>query len=138
MPPMPREARPQYDASGRLIGLEGDAETGQGNVLVTPGEAALGTGTLGVAVDIDAPAPLKALLERHLDVVRLGRMARDEVDEAEWSRLIDAAPAQARELLQTEGYYTARVVLQRQPRRTAGAPDRVRMTVQTGPRARVS
>jgi len=134
---MPREARPQYDAQGRLVGLE-SAPAGEGNVLVTPGEAALGTGTLGVAVDIEAPEALKALLERHLDVVRLGRLARDEVDEAEWSRLIDAAPAQARELLQTEGYFNARVVLQRQPRRTAGAPDRVRMTVQTGPRARIS
>jgi len=135
---MPREARPQYDAQGRLIGLESSPEATEGNVLVTPGEAALSTGTLGVAVDIEAPEPLKALLERHLDVVRLGRLARDEVDEAEWSRLIDAAPAQARELLTTEGYFNARVVLQRQPRRAAGAPDRVRMTVQTGPRARVS
>ncbi|MBI5716248.1 MAG: BamA/TamA family outer membrane protein [Burkholderiales bacterium] len=135
---LPREARPQYDAQGRLIGLEASPDAAQGNVLVTPGEAAIATGTLGVAVDIDAPAPLKALLERHLDVVRLGRLGREEVDEAEWSRLIDAAPAQARELLQTEGYFNARVVLQRQPRRTAGAPDRVRMTVQTGPRARIS
>lgn len=135
---MPREARPQYDAEGRLVGLEPGVQASEGNVLVTPGEAALGTGTLGVVVDIDAPEALKALLERHLDVVRLGRLARDEVDEAEWSRLIDAAPAQARELLQTEGYFNARVVLQRQPRRTAGVPDRVRMTVQPGPQARVS
>lgn len=140
VPALPREARPQYDAQGRLIGLEAGASApaAEGNVLITPGEAALGTGTLGVTVDIDAPADLKALLERHLDVVRLGRLTRDEVDEAEWSRLIDAAPAQARELLQTEGYFNARVVLQRQPRRTAGAADRVRMTVQPGPRTRVS
>ncbi|MCW5634778.1 MAG: BamA/TamA family outer membrane protein [Rubrivivax sp.] len=135
---MPREARPRYDAQGRLIGLEAPPASAEGNVLVTPGEAALATGTLGVAVEIDAPEDLRALLERHLDVIRLGRLAREEVDEAEWSRLIDAAPAQARELLQTEGYFNARVVLQRQPRRTAGAPDRVRMSVQTGPRARIS
>lgn len=137
-PAMPREARPQYDAAGRLVGLDPTAGAAEGNVLVTPGEAALGTGTLGVTVEIEAPEELRALLERHLDVVRLGRLARDEVDEAEWSRLIDAAPAQARELLQTEGYFNARVVLQRQPRRTAGAPDRVRLTVQPGPRARIS
>ncbi|MFO1295105.1 MAG: BamA/TamA family outer membrane protein [Rubrivivax sp.] len=107
-------------------------------MLVTPGEAAQGSATLGVVVDIEAPKPLKDLLERHLDVVRLGRLAREEVDEAEWSRLIDAAPAQARELLQTEGYFNARVVLQRQPRRTAGVPDHVRMVVTTGPRSRIS
>ncbi|MBL8289377.1 MAG: BamA/TamA family outer membrane protein [Rubrivivax sp.] len=139
-PALPREARPQYDAEGRLVGLEpgAAAAAAESHVLVTPGEAAQGSETLGVVVDIEAPKRLKELLERHLDVVRLGRMAREEVDEAEWSRLIDAAPAQARELLQTEGYFNARVVLQRQPRRTAGVPDHVRMAVDTGPRARIS
>jgi translocation and assembly module TamA len=141
---LPREARPQYDAQGRLIGLEPEPEgdrsrdAASANLLLTPGEAAQASGTLGVVVDIDAPTALKELLEKHLDVVRLGRLAREEVDEAEWSRLIDAAPAQARELLQTEGYFNSRVVLQRQPRRVAGAPDRVRMVVETGPRARIS
>ncbi len=140
---MPREATPQYDAEGRLIGLEApEAATATasapGNQLITAGEAANASATLGVAMEIDAPGALKALLERHLDVVRLGRLSRDEVDEAEWSRLIDAAPAQARELLQTEGYFNARVTLQRQPRRTTGAPDRVRLQVQPGPRARVA
>ena len=167
-PTLPREARPQYDADGRLVGLEAPesaappaspaspaasgsvagtspgpgpasgTDTGASNVLITAGEAAQATGTLGVVVEVVAAEVLKALLERHLDVVRLGRIARDEVDEAEWSRLIDAAPAQARELLQTEGYFNARVVLQRQPRRTAGTADRVRMTVEPGPRARIS
>jgi translocation and assembly module TamA len=136
---LPQEARPQYDAAGRLVALEPNAEAATaGNLLVTPGEAALAGGTLGVVVEIDAPPALKELLEKHLDVVRLGRMARDEVEEAEWSRLIDAAPAQARELLQTEGYFSARVVLQRQPRRTRGTADRVRLVVETGPRARIS
>jgi len=104
----------------------------------TAADATPAGGTLGVLVDIEAPQALKELLEKHLDVVRLGRLARDEVDEAEWSRLIDAAPAQARELLQTEGYFNARVVLQRQPRRTRGTAERVRMVVEPGPRARVS
>ncbi len=135
---LPREARPQYDTDGRLVGLEVTPSGTAGNVLLSAGEAAQAGGTLGVTVDVVAPTALKELLEKHLDVVRLGRMARDEVDEAEWSRLIDAAPAQARELLQTEGYFNARVVLQRQPRRTAGAADLVRMTVEPGPRARIS
>jgi translocation and assembly module TamA len=134
-PAAPREAEPRYDNAGRLIGLERPA----GNQLVTPGEAALATPTLGVAVEIvTAPPELKALLERHLDVVRLGRMARDEVDEPEWARLVDAAPAQVRELLQTEGHFSPRIDLERQPRRAAGEPDTVRLVVDPGPRARVA
>lgn len=94
--------------------------------------------TLGVQVEVVAPDELKALLERHLDVVRLGRIAREEVDDSEWARLIDAAPAQVRELLQTEGYFAASVALERQPRRAASEPDTVRLLVTAGPRARVT
>lgn len=132
--PMPREAQPRYDAAGRLVGLEPDA----GGMLITPGEAALASTTLGVQVEVVAPGNLKALLERHLDVVRLGRIARDEVEESEWARLIDAAPAQVRELLQTEGYFAAGVTLERQPRRSAGEPDIVLLRVEPGPQARVA
>ena len=136
--PTPDAAAP--DAEGAMLPSTSPASQA--------GQAAQASGTLGVVVDIEAPKVLQELLERHLDVVRLGRLAREEVDEAEWSRLIDAAPAQARELLQTEGYFNARVVLQRQPRRTDGTADgvtdrvrmveRVRMVVDTGPRARIS
>ena len=52
------------------------------------------TSTLGVSVEIVAPPPLQALLERHLDLVRLGAMTRVDIDDTEWSRLIDATPAQ--------------------------------------------
>jgi translocation and assembly module TamA len=94
--------------------------------------------SLGVRIDIEAPAELKALLERHLDVVRLGKLARDEVDDGEWSRLIDAAPVQVRELLQTEGYFSPLVSLERAPGRSAGQPDVVLLQVTPGPRTRVS
>ena len=95
-------------------------------------------GSLGVRIEIAAPSDLKALLERHLDLVRLGRIARDEVDDSEWSRLIDAAPAQVRQLLLTEGYVAPRVMLQREPGRSAGQPYVVLLTVEPGPRARTS
>lgn len=131
--PEPREATPQYDAAGRLVGLEPDA----GGMLITPGEAAVATPTLGVKVEIDAPPPLAALLERHLDIVRLGRITREEIDESEWARLVDAAPAQVKELLQTEGHFAPTISLERQPRRTAGEPDQVRLRVEPGPRAQV-
>ena len=85
----------------------------------------------GVRVDIDAPAELKALLERHLDLVRLGKIDRSEVDESEWLRLIDATPAQVKELLQTEGYFAPAVDLVREA-------DSVRLIVKPGQRARIS
>lgn len=98
--------------------------------------------TLGVDVTIDAPDDLRDLLEHHLDLVRLGRpggeVRRDDIDDTEWSRLIDAAPSQVRELLQTEGYFAPRVGIERAPRRAAGEPDRVRLSVDPGARAQVS
>jgi translocation and assembly module TamA len=97
-----------------------------------------GTRSLGVRIEIEAPPDLKALLERHLDLVRLGRIARDEVEDSEWSRLIDAAPTQVRELLLTEGFVAPLVTLQRQPGRAAGQPDMVLLQVDPGQRVRVS
>ncbi|MBA4177525.1 MAG: outer membrane protein assembly factor [Leptothrix sp. (in: Bacteria)] len=93
--------------------------------------------TLGVQVEIDAPGSLKALLERHLDLVRLGRIERSEVEDSEWARLTDAAPAQVRELLQTEGYFAPQVSVERTPGRGAGLADRVRLVVVPGQRVRV-
>jgi translocation and assembly module TamA len=95
------------------------------------------TAGTGVSISIDAPGELKALLERHLDLVRLGRLPRGEVDDSEWSRLINAAPAQTRELLQTEGYFSALVQIEREQAREVGQPERVRMRVTPGTRARV-
>ena len=43
------------------------------------------TPTLGVSVEIEAPDALKALLARHLDLVRLGGITRDDV--VDWSLL---------------------------------------------------
>ncbi len=88
----------------------------------------------GLRITIDAPDELKTLLERHLDVVRLGRMSRADVDDAEWARLTDAAPAQVRDLLQTEGYFAPRVTVQRNPDTT----NEVLVKIDPGQRARVS
>lgn len=105
--------------------------------LVTPQEYEQQSPTLGVQIEIDAPGELKALLERHLDLVRLGRIARDDVDDTEWARLIDASPAQVRQLLQTEGFFSPVVRIEREPGRAQGQPDRVRLHVEPGARARV-
>jgi len=90
-----------------------------------------------VLVEVVAPAPLKALLERHLDLVRLRTLARGEaIGDVELTRLIDAAPIQARELLETEGYFNAEVTVVREA--DAAAVAQVRLTVQPGPRTRVN
>lgn len=85
---------------------------------------------------VEAPDPLKALLANNLDLGRLTRLAGDEpVSETEIARLVGAAPAQARELLETEGYFDPVVSVKREP---GAAPARVVVSVQPGPRVRVS
>ncbi len=106
--------------------------------LVTPQEFEQQSPTLGVKIEIVAPQALKELLERHLDLVRLGRIERDDVDDTEWARLIDASPAQVRELLQTEGYFNPVVRIERTPGRGSGQADEVRLTVEPGVRAKVT
>jgi translocation and assembly module TamA len=88
-----------------------------------------------ILLQVDAPPALRTLLERHLDLARLAQMRDDEtLDETEWARLVAAAPAQVRELAQTEGYFEAQVRVERTP----GAPPRVRVIVQPGPQLRVA
>ena len=81
-----------------------------------PAAATAPAANVATVLDIEAPAPLRDLLQRHLDLARLAALsAEDAPDEAEWLRLVGAAPAQARELLQTEGYFAAGVQVQRDP-----------------------
>ena len=91
-----------------------------------------------VAIEVDAPERLRALLERHLDLVRLGRAAPADVDDTEWGRLIDATPAQVRELLQTEGYFAPEVTLQRSASADGTRTERVRLRVVPGEQVRVN
>jgi translocation and assembly module TamA len=97
-------------------------------------------------LDIDAPADLRRFLSRYLDLARFQTSPeRDGVSEGELNRLIAAAPAQARGLLETEGYFNAEVKAARLPTppapRPADAPPtlpRVKLTVAPGPRTRVA
>ncbi len=55
-------------------------------------------------------ADLAALLRRHLDLARYASLAEAErITRIELTRLMAAAPAQSRKLLETEGYFSARV-----------------------------
>jgi translocation and assembly module TamA len=122
-----------------LAALAGGCASLPGTEAERPSTAAAARhGPAAVQVEIQAPADLKARLERFLDLVRLGRVvSREDVDDTEWSRLIDATPAQVRSLLQTEGYFTPEIRLERVPATTAGQPDLVRLIVEPGPRVRV-
>lgn len=124
-PPSPNSAAPAATANEAFA-------------LVTPQEFEQQSPTLGVKIEIVAPPALKELLERHLDLVRLGRIERDDVDDTEWARLIDASPTQVRELLQTEGYFSPVVRIERTPGRGSGQADEVRLTIEPGVRAKVT
>lgn len=96
-------------------------------------------GTPVVTVVVNAPGPLKALLERHLDLSRLARLTRgDAVTDSELQRLVEAAPAQVRDLLKTEGYFKPEVQVQRTPPTAIGQPETVTVSVTPGPQARIA
>jgi translocation and assembly module TamA len=95
----------------------------------------------GWVLEVSAPPPLKELLERHLDLARLTTLAGGgELGAGELARLVEAAPAQARELLQTEGHFDAQATVRVEMPAEAGgtaAPLRVRVAVEPGPLTRV-
>jgi translocation and assembly module TamA len=83
-------------------------------------------------LEIDAPRALATLLRSYLDLARFQRAPQTEgITTAELQRLVAAAPAQARGLLETEGHFNAQVQASVEP----GEPPTVRIQVQPGPRA---
>lgn len=103
-----------------------------------PADPVAVAGPPALEIEFDAPAELRVLLERHLDLARLATVARGEkLGEGELSRLIDAAPAQVRELLQTEGYFEPEMQIHRRAAETPDAPPRLRLQLQPGPRTTV-
>jgi translocation and assembly module TamA len=85
---------------------------------------------------VEAPDALRVLLLAHLDLTRL-RTAPDTegIAGAELDRLVAAAPAQVRALLETEGYYAPEVRVARDTP-AEGLPQ-VRIQVVPGPRTMV-
>ena len=65
-------------------------------------------------LDIDAPGDLRTLLQTYLDLARFQKVPEGEdITSAEIDRLVAAAPAQARALLETEGYFNPQVTVRR-------------------------
>ena len=104
-------------------------------------------------LEVVAPSALRPLLTNYLDLSRFQNAPETEgITAAELDRLIAAAPAQARSLLETEGYFNAEVEVARvqsnaTPADTSGAAPSgmagsavplLRIVVTPGPRAMVS
>lgn len=81
---------------------------------------------------VQAPDPLRELLERNLDLKRYREVP--DLDDAEIARLIVLAEKNARELLATQGYFSPEVKIAREP----GTPPTLRVAVQPGTRTTVS
>jgi translocation and assembly module TamA len=89
-------------------------------------------------LEVRAPEPLRQLLLRFLDLARFRDATIDDaIAGTELDRLIAAAPAQARALLETEGYFSSRVGARREASTLEGAPPRVILQVEPGPRTTV-
>ena len=107
----------------------------RGSEPAAPAAAASAPAEPSYALDIEAPAEQRTLLAQHLDLSRF-RTSPDAAGMSllELDRLIAAAPAQARALLETQGYFDAEV----EARRDEAAVPRVTLTVRPGPRTRVA
>ena len=88
-------------------------------------------------LEVEAPGDLRTLLTTYLDLARFQSTAQvDRITPIELNRLANAAPAQARSLLETEGYFSSDVTVER-----ATADDGVpliRLHVSPGPRSTVT
>jgi translocation and assembly module TamA len=114
-----------------LGGSREDAATAPGGAASAPSDRA------EYRLDVQAPDPLRALLLNYLDLARFQNApATDGINAAELERLLRAVPAQARGLLETEGYFNAEVTAERAGTDAGGLP-LLRVSVVPGPRATV-
>lgn len=101
-----------------------------------PSEASGGTPLIDLRVD--APGDLQRLLATNLDLARLTTLqGSDAISDTELARLIAAAPAQARSLLETEGYFEPIVQVRREPPAASEGLPQVVVSVDPGPRVHV-
>ena len=88
-------------------------------------------------VEVEAPKPLERLLLEYLDVSRFQKAPRSEAGtSSELDRLAAGVPAQAKTLLETEGYFNAEVTIARSD--PPGALPLLRIVVVPGPRVEVA
>lgn len=86
-------------------------------------------------LQVEAPADLKRLLERDLDLARLPALAAGRaLPPRELERLVAAAPDQVRALAETEGWFAPQLSVES----LGGEPPLVRVQVVPGPRTTVA
>lgn len=87
-------------------------------------------------LEVEAPRELRRLLAEHLDLARFRDVPAEQgLNEEELDRLIAATPGQAQAMLRTEGYFTPRIEVRKEP----GAPgERQRVVVQVDPGPRTT
>ncbi|MGI4814100.1 MAG: autotransporter assembly complex protein TamA [Janthinobacterium lividum] len=84
-------------------------------------------------VTIDAPRPLRKILEQHLDLARFAD--RKDISDEQFDFLLTAVPREATDLVQTEGYFSPVITTDVTTRK---AKKNVRVTVDPGPRTTIS
>ena len=101
-----------------------------------PAPAVLNPERAEYRLEVQAPDALAKLLTTYLDLARFqSAPATEGITAAELERLVRAAPAQARSLLETEGYFSADVKVERGA--DPGALPLLRLIVEPGPQARI-
>jgi translocation and assembly module TamA len=97
----------------------------------------LGTAALAAPpfyrIDIEAPAPLRTLLETHLDLARY--QSRDDISEEQLKFMLATAPDQVTALASTEGYFSPVTAISVQDETH---PKVVKMRIDPGPRTAIS
>jgi translocation and assembly module TamA len=96
--------------------------------------APAGAEELKYDVRIDAPGPLRELLEQNLELVRFRGNAR--MDREQLQRLVRLAPEQVKTLVATDGYYSPEVSARLERKGDNGAPT-VQISVRPGEPVRV-
>ena len=104
---------------------------------VPPADAASAPAAVAYRVEVDAPKDLEKLLVTYLDLARFQNAPQtDGITNAELVRLAAASPAQARQLLETEGYFNAQVTVTRAD--PPGETPLITLKVDPGPRATIA
>jgi translocation and assembly module TamA len=123
-------------AAAALVVLAGCAGLPFGKPAAATAEAESVAQVAAYDLEIDAPAALRTLLERHLDLARFRESsAPGDITDVELDRLIGAAPAQVHALLETEGHFQSQVEITRS--RDAQSRRLLRIAVSPGPQAQV-
>jgi len=98
-------------------------------LLCAPTLAQQGAAPPAFAIEVRAPAAVRSVLERHLELRRYREVS--DLDDAEFARLMVLAERDARELLGTMGYFNPVVTLERREA-AAGSPRAIAITVEPG------